>query len=69
MSISPEFVCHRCHCVDIIAVAYSSGELPTNGDPHLCTECQTGHWHCLFEKTKQQADDLIANQPTGLGLG
>lgn len=63
------FVCDRCNCVDMVEVCYPHG-IPITASDLLCSECKTGCWHGLFDKTEYSPEkDLVDNRPTGLSLG
>lgn len=63
------FVCNRCDHIDSIGLAYF-GVLPQVPSKQLCTLCATGEWHEQFPRAPYNPDtDLVANRPTGIGLG
>jgi len=64
-----QFACTKCQTLDVMEVAYRSGEFPTSGQL-LCTRCQGRPWHGMFPQEKVDVQrDLTANTPTGIGLG
>lgn len=68
--MSRQFACTRCDSVDLINIAFLDDRLPAQPERQLCTQCQTGQWHGLFEKERYHPErDLVANRPSGLGLG
>lgn len=56
------FVCDKCGCVDAVACS------PSRGDGWLCSECRTGSWHGIFEKSEYNPDvhhDVINRENHG----
>lgn len=66
------FTCDKCNHNDAVEQAYTKGT-NDDGSPRtewLCTKCQTGKWHDLFDYEEYQAEfDIVVNRPNGLGLG
>lgn len=66
-----QFVCDKCNTVDGVELAYPRGPVK-DGKPlkeWLCTKCQTGEWHDLFEREEYRpVFDIVVNRPNGLGL-
>jgi len=65
------FQCDECGCVDESEIAYpmgteDHGQSRTNW---LCTECQTGEWHGMFEKEQYRPEfDIVINRPSGVSV-
>lgn len=68
------FVCDLCGAVDAVDLAYADRPRPAHTDDKhpewLCTCCQSGKWHNLFDKRTYRPEfDLVINRPNGVGLG
>jgi hypothetical protein len=68
--MSAQFICHTCHCVDLVELAFPDGQLPAEHTLQQCTYCQTGQWHGHFARAVFDPErDNVVNIPNGLGLG
>lgn len=44
------FKCSKCGCIENTATSDYWHQIYTEKQPPLCSECQTGVWHGIFEK-------------------
>lgn len=67
------FCCDRCKHVDAVEIAYPDAPPQPVGNrapEWVCTQCQEGEWHGLFEyRPYDQETDIVINRPSGVGLG